>query len=104
MWTASLFTAGDPPDAPALFHEARAGGALDQHRVAVAEEAVPPRHRLPVRLEDPIAPPQGAREDQQGGAREVEVGEEGVDGPERVARPDEELGAPLAGDDLPAPH
>ena len=50
----------------------------DQHRVAVAEEAILLRDRLSVRPCQQIDAGEGTHQQQQSGARQVEIGEQGV--------------------------
>ncbi len=61
-------------------------GSEDHHRVTVGVEAVPLGHRVRVRGLDQLAAGEGAHQHQQGGAGQVEVGEQAIHHAEVVAR------------------
>src|SRR5690606_23488379 len=66
----------------------------DEHRIAVRIEAVPFLDRDPVGPHHVLVPAERGDEHEERRAREVEVREESVDGPEPVRRADEEIGPP----------
>src|SRR3990170_2662277 len=62
----------------------------DEHRIPVAVEPIPFAHRLRVGRKHRLAPPEGTHEREERGTRQVEVGEESVDGPEAMAGDDDQ--------------
>ncbi len=72
----------------------------NQHRVAVAVEAVTLANRFPVGSPQQVAACQGTDQHEQAGARQVEIGNQGIESAKLVSRPDKELS--LAGIGLQA--
>src|SRR5205085_7116879 len=68
---------------------------LDEHGVAVAEEAVVFLNGAVVSAADQLVAAERADQDEQGAARQVKVGQQGIDSAEGKWRADEKLG--LAG-------
>src|SRR5688500_3497500 len=101
---ASPLTSGCVTDRPYIhappgraFPRPRAGAtgslaAIDQHRVAVAEEAISLGDGVGVGAADVVDAGEGAHQHEQRGARQVEVRDQAVDRAEAVARQDEETG------------
>src|SRR5262245_5689352 len=67
-------------------------GLEDQHRVAVAVEAVAAGERVLVGLEHGAPAGEGRDQEEQRRAGQVEVGEERIDDPEARTGPEQELG------------
>src|SRR5437868_3777155 len=70
---------------------------VEQHRIAVAEEAIALGDRVAVRREHAIGAGERAHQHEQRRFREVEVGDEVVDDAKLVARIDEQIRRALAG-------
>src|SRR6185436_12780726 len=65
---------------------------LDQHRIAIAEEAVAVLDRMTVRDADILCAAERRYQHEQRRFREMEIGEQALDHPEPVARQDEKTG------------
>src|SRR4030095_12196305 len=66
--------------------------ALEQHRVAVAEEAIARSDRVRVRRADSVYASERRHQHQQRRAWQMEIGEQAVDDTEAIARRDKERG------------
>jgi len=79
---------------------------MDKHGVAEGEETVLLLYRLLICRQDMLTARQGGHQHDQGGFRQVEIGDQGVRGLEVVAGIDEDIrpsGAGLHGAVLPRP-
>src|SRR6266508_670989 len=98
-WIETLCTHPPPRNRIAQAERRRSLPPGEEHGIAVAEEAVLPLHRLPVRGEHTPRAAEGADEHEQRRAGEVKVRDERVHRAERVGRADEEARPPRPGCD-----
>src|SRR5260370_4495155 len=91
----------------------RTSWSCDRHSVAITVEPVALADRRAIRLRHGLVAAEGAYQHEQGRAGHVKIGEQPVDGPERIGRVNEQLGLPRGGGDStpfvlarlqPAPH
>src|SRR5262245_59346138 len=74
--------------------------AVDQHRIAVAEEAIARADRMPVGGADLLHPCERRDEHEQRRLGEMEVRDEAIDDAKAIARRDEEIGLAAPGGDV----
>src|SRR5712692_698422 len=77
----------------------RTSWAWDRHGVAITVEPVALADRRAIRLRHGLVAAEGAYQHEQGRAGQVKIGEQPVDGPERIGRVNEQLGLPRGGVD-----
>src|SRR5574340_1669657 len=68
------------------------GPSFDQHGIPVTEKPVPLRHRVAVGTPNVVQATESRYQHQQGGARQVKVGEQALHHLEVVARENEDIG------------